>query len=111
MDQALSQTKIGKGRIFMAYDDRASLSSLPHRVLLDGREHLSVTGVEDVESFDESTVVLQTAGGLLILRGSALHIDKLSIEGGELSVTGRLDSLVYEDGSGGREGFFSRLFR
>ena len=94
----------------MAYEEKYKKTDLPHGLSLQDRRRLTVSGVEDVESFDESAVVLQTAGGLLILRGSALHIDKLSIEGGELLVTGRIDSLVYEDTAAGRGGFFSRLF-
>ncbi len=95
----------------MAYEDKSRKSELPHSLSLQDRRRLTVSGVEDVESFDESAVVLQTVGGLLILRGSALHIDKLSIEGGELLVTGRIDSLVYEEPAIGRGGFFSRLFK
>lgn len=95
----------------MIYSEKSTKPERQHDLTLQGRRRLTVSGVEDVESFDENTVVLQTAGGLLVLRGSGLHIDKLSIEGGEISVTGKLDSLIYEEGSSGREGFFSRLFR
>lgn len=95
----------------MAYEEKYKKNELPHSLSLQDRRKLTVSGVEDVESFDENVVVLQTVGGLLILRGSALHIDKLSIEGGELLVTGRIDSLVYEDNAAGRGGFFSRLFK
>ncbi len=93
----------------MAYEEKSKNTELPHGLILQDRRRLTVSGVMDVESFDENAIVLQTAGGLLILRGSALHIDKLSIEGGELLVTGRIDSLVYEDGAA-RGGFFARLF-
>lgn len=95
----------------MIYNEKTTKPERQHDLTLQNRRKLTVSGVEDVESFDENTVVLQTSGGLLILRGSSLHIDRLSIEGGELAVTGKLDSLVYEDGNSGREGFFSRLFR
>lgn len=95
----------------MAYEEKIRKNELPHSISLQDRRKLTVSGVEDVESFDENAVVLQTVGGLLILRGSALHIDKLSIEGGELLVTGRIDSLVYEDTAAARGGFFARLFK
>ncbi|MDD6188197.1 MAG: sporulation protein YabP [Clostridiales bacterium] len=95
----------------MAYEEKYKKTELPHSLSLQDRRKLTVSGVEDVESFDENAVVLQTCGGLLILRGSALHIDKLSIEGGELLVTGRIDSMVYEDNAASRGGFFSRLFK
>lgn len=95
----------------MAYEEKYKKTELPHALSLQDRRKLTVSGVEDVESFDENAVVLQTVGGLLVLRGSALHIDKLSIEGGELMVTGRIDSLVYEEPAAGKGGFFARLFR
>lgn len=83
---------------------------LPHHVIIEGRNRLSVAGVEDVESFDENGLVLLTSRGTLLIKGSGLHIDKLSIEGGELNVEGQIDSLVYEDTRTASGGFWSRLF-
>ena len=94
----------------MPYEEKYKKAELPHAISLQDRRKLTVSGVEDVESFDENTVVLQTSGGFLVLRGSALHIDKLSIEGGELLVTGRIDSMVYEDAPAAKGGFFARIF-
>ena len=71
---------------------------------LDGRERLSVSGVEDVERFDESGIVLSTTAGLLIITGEGLHIGKLSLEGGELHVDGQIDSIAYEEPSAARGG-------
>ena len=83
-----------------------------HRITLEGREKLTVDGVEDVERFDESCIIMSTCAGTLIVTGEGLHIDKLSLDGGELHVDGRIDGLEYEEEhlphSGG--GFFSRLF-
>lgn len=81
-----------------------------HRLELTGREHLIVSGVEDVERFDENGVIMITSAGTLIVTGEALHIGKLSLEGGELFVDGRIDSVAYEDGPDRQGGFFSRLF-
>ncbi len=81
----------------------------PQRIELSGREHLSVTGVEDVDRFDENEIVMTTAEGALIVTGEKLHIGKLSIDGGELHVDGRIDSLTFEDASAGRGGLLSRL--
>lgn len=80
-----------------------------HRLELTDRSHLTVSGVEDVERFDESGVVMTTAAGTLIVTGEDLHIGKLSLEGGELYVDGRIDALSYEDGPDRRGGFLSRL--
>ena len=81
-----------------------------HRLELTGREHLTVSGVEDVERFDENGVIMSTSAGTLIVTGEDLHIGKLSLEGGELFVDGRIDSVAYEDSPGHQGGFFSRLF-
>ena len=82
-----------------------------HRVEIVGREKLTVSGVEDVERFDEGGIVMSTAAGALIVTGSELHIGKLSLDGGELRVDGKIDSVSYEDAPGERNGgFLGRLF-
>lgn len=92
----------------MAYD--TDFNPAPHRLTLDGRDKLTVSGVEDVERFDENEIVMNTTDGVLIVSGENLHIGKLSLDGGELHVDGRVDALSYEDGAVGRGGLFSRLF-
>ena len=77
---------------------------------MEGREQLTVAGVEDVDRFDETGIVMTTSAGVLIITGSNLHIGKLSLEGGELHVDGQIDSLAYEDDRRQGGGFFSRLF-
>lgn len=81
-----------------------------HRLELDGRESLTVSGVEDVERFDETGIVMTTAVGTLVVTGEDLHIGKLSLDGGELHVDGRIDALSYEDRGPGRGGLLGRLF-
>ena len=81
-----------------------------HRIALEGREKLTVGGVEDVERFDDTCIVMSTCAGTLIVTGEGLHIDKLSLDGGELHVDGRIDGLDYEEDTQMRGGFFSRLF-
>ena len=81
-----------------------------HRLELVGRERLVISGVEDVDRFDETGIVMTTAAGTLVVSGEDLHIGKLSLDGGELHVDGRIDSVSYEDLGRDRGGFFSRLF-
>ena len=81
----------------------------PHRLTLDGRSRLTITGVLEVESFDEESVALVTARGALLHRGQGLHVQMLSLEGGQVSVDGSVDSLSYEDPVPAG-GFFARLF-
>lgn len=81
-----------------------------HRLELEGRERLTVTGVEDVERFDDTGIVMSTTAGVVTVTGEGLHIGQLSLEGGELHVDGRIDSVSYEELSQGRGGLLRRLF-
>ena len=72
----------------MTYD------TLPHHLTLEGREKLKVSGVEHVERFDENEILLSTVQGELTITGENLHIDALSLDGGEMAVSGTVTSLV-----------------
>jgi len=91
----------------MPYEE--ARQAMEHHLILEDREKLTVSGVEEVESFDENTIVMDTAQGVLVVRGEELHIEKLSLDGGDLKVEGLIESLVYEAPRGGRGGFLSRL--
>ena len=93
----------------MAFDQERLGPELPHRVVLEDRSRLTVSGVEEVERFDENTVVLSTAQGGLEIQGEGLHIEKLSLDGGDLKGEGTVDSLSYEDAGRERVGLFARL--
>ena len=90
-----------------SYDNPAYTA---HQLTLEGRERLTVSGVEDVERFDEGTIVMSTTAGTLVITGENLHIGKLSLDGGELHVDGQIDALTYEDQNYGRGGLLRRLF-
>ena len=90
--------------------DYNTLPQAAHRLELIGREHLVISGVEDVERFDENGIVMTTSAGTLVVTGEELHIGKLSLDGGELHVDGRVDSVSYEDGGREGGGLFRRLF-
>ncbi len=93
----------------MAYDGGLSA---PHHVVIEERKSLTVSGVEDVERFDENTIVLSTSKGTMVVTGEDLHIEKLSLDGGDLKVEGEVDSVTYEDdGGSNRGGFLARLLR
>lgn len=93
----------------MAYDESRLMGQAAHHILLEEREQLTVSGVEEVESFDETTIVMVTGKGTLVVRGEDLHIEKLSLDGGDLKVEGMVDSLSYEDMGRERGGLLSRL--
>lgn len=81
---------------------------LPHRVVLDQRKKLTVTGVTEVISFEEDGAVLKTAQGTLIIHGQQLKLKTLSLDGGQVDVTGTVTALVYEEPRAG--GRLRRLF-
>lgn len=93
----------------MAFVDDRARPEMAHHIILEEREQLSISGVEEVESFDESSIVMRTQNGSLIIHGSDLHIEKLSLDGGDLLVQGEVDALTYEEEES--SSFFSRLFR
>ena len=90
----------------MAYD--SSLSA-PHHVVIEERRSLTVSGVQDVERFDENTIVLSTSKGAMVVSGENLHIEKLSLDGGDLLVEGLIHGLIYTEERRERGGFLSRL--
>ncbi len=93
----------------MAYEGGLSA---PHHVVIEERKSLTVSGVEDVERFDENMIVLSTSKGAMVVTGENLPIEKLSLDGGDLKVEGDVDAVSYEDdGVGSRGGFLSRLLR
>lgn len=97
-------------RFFIMAEERKS-GMLPHNIVLEDRRLLTVSGVSDVDSFDEETVVVFTDRGELTVRGTNLHINRLSVEVGELTVEGEISALIYSDEAPKGGGFFSKVFR
>ena len=87
------------------------MNQLPEKsygLTLDRREKAVLTGVTDVERFDESEVVPHTHGGRLVLTGTGLHVSSLQLEEGRLLVDGAIDGVVYDGGAPKRRGGFLR---
>ncbi len=85
-------------------------NQLPHKLALDERKKLTVTGVTEVVSFDEENVVLRTSLGTLIVQGQGLQLKQLTLEGGNVAVQGQITSLFYEQTHENRS-LLGRLFR
>jgi len=81
---------------------------LPHKLTLNERKNLTMTGVTEVVSFDDSVIVLQTGMGRLVVQGQELALKNLSLEGGQVAVDGKICALTYEEVRQG--GAFRRLF-
>lgn len=83
-----------------------------HSLKLDDRKFLSVTGVTDVDGFDEHTIVLATTYGIMTVHGSELHINKLNIDDGCLNIEGNVESIQYSNADIQDKGsWLSRIFR
>ena len=80
---------------------------LPHKLSLDQRKSLTMTGVNEVVSFDENTVVLKTGLGMLVVQGQQLQLKTLTLDGGNVAVEGRISALHYEEPRQG--GWLGRL--
>ncbi len=85
-----------------------------HKLNINARKTAAITGVNDVLSFDAGEVLLQTEQGVLMIRGNELHVNRLTLEKGEVDIDGRIDSLTYSDTSTmgkSSENIFGRLFK
>ena len=85
-------------------------SKAPNVVMLDNRSSLTVSGVNDVDSFDERSVVAYTDYGQLTVQGENLNIKRLSVETGDLTIEGSVSALIYTENRP-RENIFKRIFR
>ena len=81
----------------------------PHKLTLQERKILTMTGVTEVISFEESLVVLNTSLGVLTVQGQELKLKTLSLEGGQVAVDGQISALTYEQPREG--GLWQRLWR
>ena len=82
--------------------------------MLTNRRTCSISGVNDVLSFDVNEILLETEQGMLMIKGTELHVSRLSLDKGEVDVDGRIDSFTYSEtaGYGARgESLLARLFK
>ena len=91
--------------------DTGTMRIRSHSIHIDNRELISVTGVEDVDSFNEQEVELLTEGGELRIEGNELRITKLSLDEGQVIVEGEIVAFEYADAPAERGSLFSRMFR
>ena len=85
-----------------------------HKLVINNRKTSMVTGVLDVLSFDLNEILLETEQGMLMVKGTDLHVNRLSVEKGEVDLSGNIDSIAYSHTSQvtrSNDNFFARLFR
>lgn len=84
-----------------------------HDVIMRGRRTLEISGVKQVESFDNEEFLLETVMGFLVIRGENLQMKNLDVDKGIVSIKGRISGFSYIDDQHGEKakGFFSKLFK
>lgn len=94
-------------------EEKKTAKARPHNITIEGREKISISGVKDVASFDDNTIVLETEEGGLTIKGAELHIQKLSVDDGNLLVDGYVISCAYHDKAESKKSgsFFGNIFK
>ncbi|RQD78549.1 MAG: sporulation protein YabP [Candidatus Syntrophonatronum acetioxidans] len=98
-------------------EKRRQVNQQRHRLSIDNREYMEISGVLHVDSFDDEEILLETELGLLAVRGEELHIKHLNLEEGELNIEGFILELAYSEERGTQglrgkgKGLLERLFR
>ncbi len=85
-----------------------------HVLRLENRERMDLTGVLNVESFNEAEIVLETVQGVIDIKGKSMHISRLNLETGDLIIDGQFESFVYtekQDVKAKGAGFLGKLFK
>lgn len=75
----------------------------PHTLTLNSRKALSLTGIMDVNAFDEKQIALQTEGGPLMIDGDGLHVTALLLDKGRVSIEGKINAMIYTGRKDGRK--------
>lgn len=95
----------------MTVDERRK-DEITHKIIMTNREKMTVSGVEDVDSFDDDSIILYTAEGIMTVKGANLRINRLNVEDGELEVEGEIDSITYsDDHRKEKTGLLSKIFK
>lgn len=85
-----------------------------HKLVVNNRKTGVVTGVLDVLSFDLNEILLETEQGMLMVKGTDMHVNRLNLEKGEVDLSGNIDSIAYSEiraGAKSGESFLTKLFR
>lgn len=95
-------------------EDLTNVNRKPHKLVLSNRRTCNLTGIHDVLSFDENEIILETEQGMLMMKGKELHVNRLTLDKGEVDIDGRIDSITYSEqavGNSRGESLLARLFK
>ena len=86
-------------------------SECPHNIIMENRSKISISGVENAESYNETEVILHTSKGVLIIKGDGMNLNRLNLDSGEITVTGRITVIEYVEPRKSGGSFFSKIFK
>ena len=95
-------------------EELTNVNKRTHKLILNNRRKCNLTGINDVLSFDENEIILETEQGMLMIKGNELHVNRLMLDKGEVDVDGRIDSFTYSEQSNMAakgESLLARLFK
>lgn len=95
-------------------EDLNNVNKRTHKMVLANRRTCNLTGVNDVLSFDVNEIILETDQGMLMIKGSDLHVNRLTLDKGEVDIDGKVDSFTYSEQAnmGAKaESLLTRLFK
>lgn len=87
------------------------ISAKSQNILIEDRNNLTISGVEQVDSFNENTIVLSTIKGGLSIKGENLNVSKLNLDEGNVKITGTVNSLTYISKEGAPKNLMGKIFK
>lgn len=86
-------------------------ADLPHNIIMENRSKISISGVENAESYNDSEVILHTSKGILIIKGEGMNLSKLNLDSGEITVNGRIVLIEYAEPKKSSGSFLGKIFK
>lgn len=84
----------------------------PQNIVLENRKKLEMTGIDEVDSYDENQIIAITSSSLILIKGSNLQIQKFNNKTKELNITGKIDEIKYSNGKKrDKKSFIKKLFK
>lgn len=80
-------------------------------IIIEDRSRIKITGVEQVDSYNETTIVLSTIKGGISIKGEGLNISNLNIDDGSLRISGMINSLTYISKEGAPKNLLGKIFK
>lgn len=94
--------------------DKDIITNYNHTITINERKSIAITGVKKIDSFDNEEFLLETTMGFIIIKGESLEIIKLDTYQGNVSIKGKINSLIYMENLNKKEkedGIFNKLFK